>query len=168
MKRKLSLIALLSLLSLPVQATLTEAGSATARYAGLIKIYDATLRVSPQTSREDVLSAMTEKELEIRYRVDIAAKDLIKAASVTLEKQHDSEIRERFREETEQLHAHYRDVSEGDRFALQAKDDTLSLLFNGENQVIISKPGFAAYYLGIWLGEAPLSDKVRDQLLRKL
>lgn len=169
MKRFIALasVALLALTS-PVYANLSEAGSATARYAGLIKVYDATLRVTPGTARDRVLDPQTEKELEIRYRVDIDASDLIKAASKTLERQHSEAELARFSAETEQLHAQYRNVKEGDRFALQAKGDALTLLFNGEAQVTITTPGFADFYLGIWLGSDPLSDSVRDQLLSRL
>ena len=147
---------------------LVEAGRATARYAGLIKVYDASLRVTAGTTRAEALQSPATKILELRYRVAIAASDLIKAADTTLRRQHDDATRARYAEETTRLHGYFRDVDKGDRFALRSEGDTLTLLFNDETQVQITRAGFAAYYLGIWLGDSPLSTSVREQLLAKL
>ncbi|MDD1633559.1 MAG: chalcone isomerase family protein, partial [Methylococcaceae bacterium] len=59
----------------------------------------------------------------------------------------------------------YRDVKEGDRYALDyapGKGTTLSL--NGSPLGTIEGADFAAAYYAIWLGAKPISDTMRDEL----
>jgi hypothetical protein len=69
---------------------------------------------------------------------------------------------------TEQLHATYRSVQTGDVSSLTyiaGRGTTFAI--NGEQLITISSKEFAQHYLQIWLGERPVSRRLRDRLLGK-
>jgi hypothetical protein len=64
------------------------------------------------------------------------------------------------------MSALYEDVVAGDRYALTYRPDLgTELSKNGRHLRTIPGADFAAAYFGIWLGDAPLDDALRDQLL---
>lgn len=145
---------------------LQRVGSGTARYAGVIQVYDAALYAPPRAASADILGATIPLRLEIVYHRPIEAEMMIRAAQQTLERQHGAESLRRWQPQIERLHAAYRDVVAGDRFALTtAPGRGLGLEFNGRELVRIDDAGFAQVYFGIWLGEQPLSAGLRDALL---
>ena len=145
---------------------LQRIGLGTARYAGIIRVYDAALYAPATGARADILDTALPKRLEILYHRSIEAKLLVEAALRTLEHQHGSEILVRWQSHLDRLHAAYRDVSAGDRFALEMiPEQGLRLEFNGREVARIYAPAFGRLYFGIWLGEKPLSATLRDALL---
>ncbi len=97
------------------------------------------------------------------YFRDIDRKDVIKAATATLERQQASA---RLKPELDQLHARFRNIRSGDRYALDFRSGRgLNLEING--QVVFSSRDteLAKAYMGIWLAPKGLSDSLRGQLL---
>jgi hypothetical protein len=148
------------------QETLTHIGQGTARYARIIPVYDAALYATPAVPAAQLLDPAAAKRLEIVYRVAIKAGDLARAAEQVLARQHPQEWLARWRTQLDELHAGYRDVQRGDRYTLTyLPAQGLWLEFNGERIITVPDAEFAALYFGIWLGEEPLSEPLRQQLV---
>ncbi len=141
--------------------------TATATWMVFVDVYDAGLYAEKIATPETILSHDTAISLEIRYRVDVKKSQLIEAAEVALSRQHDVEKQLRFQNDVVALHNQYRNVTEGDRFRIDIQPERgLTLSFN-DNQVYQNDDmAFARYYVGLWLAENPLSDKVRNALLQ--
>ena len=89
---------------------------------------------------------------------------MIKAATVTLERQ---QANAGLNPEIARLHARFRDIRSGDRYALDFRPGRgLNLEING--QVVFNSPDaeLAKAYLGIWLGPKGLSGSLRNTLLK--
>jgi hypothetical protein len=68
----------------------------------------------------------------------------------------------------EQLHALYEDVEPGDRYALgYVPGRGTELSRNGAVLGTIEGADFARAYFSIWLGEAPIDDSLREQLMTR-
>lgn len=146
--------------------TLVRLGQGTAHYARFIPVYDAALYIDQAASSEDLLDAGVAKRLDIVYRTSIKASDMVTAAERTLSRQHSEAVLARWRKEIDALHAAYRDVRSGDRYALVFQpDDGLWLEFNGTPVTRVAAAEFARLYLGIWLGDRPLSDRLKQALI---
>ena len=63
------------------------------------------------------------------------------------------------------FNARYRDVEPGDRYALGWDGERLTLALNGETLYRGDDPALASALFGIWLGEEPLGEDFRDDLL---
>ena len=147
------------------------AGKGNGFYKGVIKVYQAELTVSPQASRQTVLSPDILRCLQLDYAVDLEADKFILAANTVLERQHSPATLQRVKPFIEQLHASYQDVRKGDRYRLcyNAVNQTTHLSLNNQTLVTLSSPEFAQVYFGIWLGEyQPLAQTLREELLRNL
>ena len=145
---------------------LVRLGQGTAHYARFIPVYDAALYIDQNAGSADPLDPAVAKRLDIVYRTSIKASDMITAAERTLARQHSDATLARWREELDALHAAYRDVNSGDRYALVfLPGDGLWLEFNGKPVTHVAATGFAQLYLGIWLGEPPLSERLKQALI---
>jgi hypothetical protein len=145
---------------------LVRLGQGTAHYARFIPVYDAALYIDQDAGSQDYLDPGTAKRLDIVYRTSIKAGDMITAAERTLARQHSDATLARWRAEIDALHAAYRDVSSGDHYALVFQPgDGLRLEFNGKPVIHVAAAGFAQLYLGIWLGDPPLSERLKQALL---
>ena len=145
---------------------LVRLGQGTAHYARFIPVYDAALYIDQDAGSADPLDPGVAKRLDIVYRTSIKASDMITAAERTLARQHSEEVLARWREAIDALHAAYRDVDSGDRYALVfLPGDGLRLEFNGRPVTHVAATGFAQLYLGIWLGDPPLSARLKRALI---
>ena len=145
---------------------LVRIGQGTARYAGFIPVYDAILYAQADVPADNILEPAVAKRLEIVYRVSLEADKMIMAAERTLARQHSEDQLARWRSEITTLHRSYRDVRSGDRYALVFDpSDGLRLEFNGQKLASVNSAEFAQLYFGIWLGNSPLSDRLRSALL---
>ena len=146
---------------------LVRLGQGTARYARFIPVYDAALYIDQDAGLQDsLLDPGIAKRLDIVYRTSVKARDMITAAERTLARQHSDATLARWRAEIDALHAAYRDVSSGDRYALVFQPGAgLWLEFNGKPVIHVAAAGFAQLYLGIWLGEPPLSERLKQALI---
>jgi len=130
----------------------------------IVTVYDAALYLPGDIPGKDVLKDVP-KQLELSYHISIKGSKFGESAEPYLEKNVPPEELTRLRPRIEQLNRLYRDVKEGDRYALTyapEKGTTLSL--NGNPLGTIEGADFAAAYYTIWLGAKPISDKLRDEL----
>lgn len=140
--------------------------TATATWLAFIEVYDAALYVGDGALSAKLLDGPMPFSLELLYKVSLSKAQLIEGADVTLSRQHSEQYNAQYRTNVDALHQYYRDVIEGDRFRLDISDDNgLALFFNDELVYKNSNVAFAKYYIGLWLAENPLSDRVREGLL---
>lgn len=148
------------------QDTLERIGQATAHYARIIPVYDIALYTDSVADTSRLLEPGVAKRLDIVYRVAIKATDLARAAEKTLSRQYPQERLEQWQSRVEALHESYRDVQPGDRYTLSyLPRQGLWLEFNGEEMFALEDGAFATVYFGIWLGDKPLSEPLREALL---
>lgn len=141
---------------------LTLHGTGTARYL-FFKVFDATL-YAPAGAAD--VAASPKLCLELCYHRTLEADVLAEAAEEVLSQQNGSEHLSRLTPQIRSLHDAYRPVSRGDRYRLCRDAGKLSLAINDEHLISIDHAAFARAYMNIWLGEQPLSESLRDDLLR--
>ncbi len=146
------------------ETTLMLKGMGSAYYAGLVHVYDAALYAPTHSDSEQLLAGEIPKCLRIHYRVSLDRDKFVLAANKVLRRQRTD--LDQLGERIERLHTTYRDVAPGDRYDLCFAPDTgTRLLLNGRLLTEIEGSDFAQAYFGIWLGERPISTRLRDDLL---
>ncbi len=129
-------------------------------------VYAAAFYAPAQASAAQAFSKPLDQRLELYYFRNIDSQDVIKTAWVTLERQHDSDTLMRLRPGIDALHATFRDIRPGDRYALSfSTDNGLILEVNDQTAFSTQNKELAKAYLGIWLSPKGLSDKLRTSLL---
>jgi hypothetical protein len=145
--------------------TLPLRGTGRLVWMRMVTVYDAALYLPGDVAGRDVLKDVP-KRFELRYHISIKGPKFGESAVPFLEKNVPREELARLKPRLEQLNLLYRDVKEGDRYALSyvpGKGTTLSL--NGNPLGTIDGADFAAAYFTIWLGAKPISDTLRDELI---
>lgn len=136
------------------------------RYRILFKGYVAALYLEPGTAPAEVLEPVP-KRLELAYFWPIGGGKFGPAADSVLERNLDARRLEQLRPKIDALHEKYQDIEPGDRYALTYHPgEGTELAKNGVRLALVPGEEFARAYFGIWLGEAPLDRKLRDQLLQ--
>ncbi|MFG6176164.1 chalcone isomerase family protein [Halomonas sp. THAF12] len=110
-------------------------------------------------------SANVPRRLELEYFHAIEADDFAEVTRDTLREQLGAAEFQALEPALSAFNARYRDVSPGDRYALTWNDETLRLSLNGDPLYEGAEPALADALFGIWLGEAPLGEDFRDDLL---
>lgn len=129
-------------------------------------VYSAAFYAEASINPSQAASQPAAQRLELYYYRDIAKEDVLKAAWVTLERQHSAAQLEKLKPEVDALHATFRDIRPGDRYALNySTQQGLTLERNGSEVFRSSNAELARAYLGIWLAPEGLSEKLREQLL---
>lgn len=129
-------------------------------------VYAAAFYTAAGINPSQAVSRPTTQRLELYYYRDIAKEDVIKAAWATLERQHDAAQLAKLKPELDALHATFRDIRPGDRYALNySLQQGLTLERNGSEVFRSGDTELARAYLGIWLAPEGLSDTLREQLL---
>ncbi|NWA26086.1 chalcone isomerase family protein [Pseudomonas gingeri] len=129
-------------------------------------VYAAALYTAPGVSARQAVAELRDQRLELYYFRAIDRSDVIKAATATLQRQQTAANLVRLQGELDALHQSFKDIQQGDRYALDYRvGQGLSLERNG--QVIFSSrdPELARAYFGIWLAPQGLSDPLRETLL---
>ncbi|SEL10373.1 Chalcone isomerase-like [Atopomonas hussainii] len=131
-----------------------------------VDVYRAELFL-PTDFHSDALSPSVSKSLQLTYLYPLKTTDLIEAAWLTLERQHNKTKLDALRSEIDRLHSSFEPIKREDRYRLNYRNDsqTLTLLFNGREVFRSQNPELAQVYLGIWLGEKGLSKELRSVLL---
>ncbi len=140
-------------------------GLATLRWRRLIKAYAAALYLDDGTPSHRVFDDVP-KRLEIEYFWSIEGDDFGPAAEQILARGMSEADLTALRPRLARMHAAFRSVRPGDRYALTyvpGRGTELSL--NGERLVSVPGADFAAAYFAIWLGEQPIDGGFRDRLL---
>lgn len=129
-------------------------------------VYAAALYTEPHRSPRQALDKRHSKRLVLYYFRDIAREDVIEAAWKTLRRQQPPALLDALRGELDALHASFRDIRAGDRYALDYHPRSgLQLIRNGASVFASEDPQLATAYLAIWLAPEGLSDELRNQLL---
>jgi hypothetical protein len=158
-------IGLFSPLILQAQTSWQTLGEGTARW-GLFKLYDATLSAPNGIRADKLLADDTPLKLTLCYTRRLTAENFIDGANHVLSKQPMSDV---LRDAVEQLHQAYRPVEKGDCYVLQHDPEQgTRLVLNQQTLITITEPEFKALYFGIWLGDKPLSNTLKDNLLENL
>jgi hypothetical protein len=137
------------------------------RYRVVFRAYVAALYLPEDVAPERALQDVP-KRLEIEYFWAIDAADIARAGEEILARNVPPERMEALASRLEQLHALYEDVEPGDRYALgYVPGRGTELSRNGAVLGTIEGADFARAYFSIWLGEAPIDDSLREQLMTR-
>ena len=127
--------------------------------------YAAGLYLGEGTGAERVLEDVP-KRLELHYFYGVEAEKFGKAADTILARQFDERTLASVEDRIERIAGLYTDVEPGDRYALTYLPGRgTQLAKNGEIVGTIPGADFARVYFSIWLGEDPLDEDLRAQLL---
>lgn len=108
------------------------------------------------------------KRMEFSYFWSIPGREFGKAGEKILARNVDDAMMERLRGRLDRIERAYRDIRPGDRYALTyVPGRGTELSYNGKPLTVIEGPDFAAAYFSIWLGEKPIDDGLKKDLLRK-
>lgn len=146
--------------------TLQLHGLGLLRYRVVFRGYVAALYLPEGVSGDRALGDVP-RRLELSYFWSIGADDFAEAANQILARDLDEAQLETLRPRIDSLHRSYRDVNPDDRYALTYIPGIgTELRLNGELLATIPGEDFARAYFGIWLGERPLDEGLRKDLLR--
>jgi len=140
-------------------------GTGLLKYLGLIKAYVGALYLEEGSSIEDVLSDKPIR-LEVEYFHALKGEDFGITTNKVIAKNTDAQTLERIRPQIEYHNSLYEDVQPGDRYSLTyipGKGTELAL--NGKTKGIIEGAEFASALFSMWLGEFPMNEPFKRQLL---
>lgn len=129
------------------------------------KVYDGAYYQDADRLEAGALDDVA-KRLVLVYNRGITAEQFRKSGNEFLRRNVGERTYEQLAERLERLNKAYRSVGKGDRYALTyapGKGTTLAL--NGKDLVTIEGADFASAYFSIWLGENPVKESFRQQLL---
>lgn len=148
-------------------AGLVLRGEGVLRYALFVDVYRARLYATPEVGPDRLLDPAVPKRLELTYLTEIERDLFVEAATTVLERQHPPETLARLRPGLDALHAAYRDVGPGDVYTLVHVPGVGAWLeLNDQELHRFDDERLAQAYFGIWLGEDPISPKLKRKLLR--
>ncbi len=111
----------------------------------------------------------------LSYHHAVSVADIVKASWKALDEQYTGAARARLKPKIDALQAAMQDVKPGDRYELtwqpatnegaSPQQATLQLIYNGKSLFMSHDAELAQAYFGIWLGEPPLSPKLKTALL---
>jgi hypothetical protein len=135
------------------------------RYKRIFRGYVAALYLE-DCGRRDAVLADAPRRLELSYFWSIPGSLFGSAAEEVLARNLSPAELAALRDRLEALHAKYRDVDPGDRYALTYRPGVgTELSWNGNPLVTVPGEDFARAYFAIWLGDEPLDADLRDRLL---
>jgi len=146
-------------------ASLTLHRASLLRYLRFLKVYVAALYLAPGADPGRVLEDVP-KRLEIQYLRGFSAEQFRQATEAKIADNVDAETLGRLRPRIDELNALYRNVEQGDRYALTylpGKGTELS--YNGRPLGRVEGAEFATAVFSIWLGSAPVDEGLKRELL---
>lgn len=105
------------------------------------------------------------RRLELEYFHAIEASDFAEVTRERVQKALPGREFARLESSLAAFNGRYRDVRPGDRYALGWDGEALTLALNGETLYAGGDAALANALFGIWLGDDPLGDDFRDDLL---
>ena len=137
------------------------------RYKRIFRGYAAALYRKECSSPQADLAA-SPMRLELSYFWSIAGHRFGEAAETLLRESLDPPEFAAIEEHMRRLHASYRSVSPGDRYALTWTPGVgTELSLNGRALVTIAGEEFARAYFDLWLGDEPMDEELRNALLAR-
>ena len=147
------------------ESTLELRGASMLRWAMMVDLYAGALYL-PGAAPSRQWPSDIPKRLELCYFRKIPAEGFIESSQDHLRSTLSDQRLEQIQARLDQLYDLFRDIGPGDRYTLTYQPDLgTSLSLNGELLGTIPGADFAEAYFGIWLGEQPLNEKFRDQVL---
>lgn len=124
-------------------------------------IYQAKLFHSKATLPEDFLDDQHPLKLELCYLKSISKEQLTEAANQNL-----PDTSHAIKQAVDALHSRYQSVKPGDcyQLAYSPKNGT-QLSLNQQTVFQTPQAGFKAIYFGLWLGDSPLSEDLKQSLI---
>lgn len=145
--------------------TLEIRGTGLFRFKLIIKAYVGALYMLEETPSERVL-ADTPKRLEIEYFHAIKGEDFGSASNKIMSRNVDADVFKSLKPRLDKLNALYRDVQPGDRYSLTyVPGKGTELALNGDPLGVVEGDDFASALYAMWLGEKPMNNSFRQQLL---
>ena len=142
-------------------------GAGVFRYRIFIKGYAAALYLGEGIDADRALDDVP-RRLEIEYRWSIPAEAFAQATFEGILRNVDATTLARLRGSIGRLNALYADVEPGDRYALTYVPGVgTELALNGEPRGLIEGAEFASALFAIWIGEQPVDERLRTQLLER-
>jgi len=149
-------------------ADLKLVGSATIKFAGILKICDIQL-FSTDTFNWANDEWDKPLKLKIEYHRDIPAERLVQSAEKALAEEFGAPMNQRFESQKQKLHQIYEDVEKGDVYEISyTPNEGMSLLLNSTEVFSADDDSFARYYLRIWLGNNRMAESIERQLKRQV
>jgi len=140
-------------------------GAAMLRWAKFIDLYAGAFYLPEEVDVRN-WDGDVSKHLELCYFRKIPAKGFVEASQGHLEETLPADRLKRIQPRLDEFYKLFRDVGPDDRYMLNYTPETGTVLsLNGEPLGSIPGADFAAAYFGIWLGDRPLNEKFRDQVL---
>jgi hypothetical protein len=151
-------------------AELELRGTGLLRYRVIFKGYVAAFylgKASGETTASDVLGDVP-RRLEIEYFWPIPAEKFAEVTDYGISRNIDPATLESLRERIEEFSALYEDIEPGDRYVLTYVPGIgTELARNGRTLGVVEGADFSASLFAIWLGDQPLDDSLREQLLAR-
>jgi len=140
-------------------------GAGLLRYLGVIKTYVGALYLEEKRYTEDVLSDKP-KRLEVEYLHALKGEDFGVTTNKIIAKNTDAQTLQRIRPQIDYHNSLYEDVQPGDRYSLMyIPGRGTELALNGKTKGIIKGADFASALFSMWLGESPMNEPFKNQLL---
>jgi hypothetical protein len=147
-------------------------GTGLLRYRVFIKGYVAALYLDESFGGEATPRAVladVPRRLEIEYFWGIPADKFAKATVEGISRSTDPATFERLRRRIDQINKLYEDVEPGDRYALTYVPGVgTELALNGRRLGVLEGADFSAALFAIWVGDEPLDESLRNQLLASI
>jgi hypothetical protein len=144
-------------------------GTGLLRYRVFIKGYVAALYLGESFDGEATPRAVladVPRRLEIEYFWAIPADKFAKATVDGISRSTDPATFARLRPRIDRINMLYEDVEPGDRYALTYVPGVgTELALNGRRLGVVEGADFSAALFGIWVGDEPLDESLRRQLL---
>jgi hypothetical protein len=140
-------------------------GTGLFRYLGFIKAYVGALYLEEGSLATDVLSDKP-KRLEVEYFHALKGEDFGVSTNKVIAKNTDAQTLEKIRPQIDYHNSLYEDVQPGDRYSLTyIPGRGTELALNGKTKGIIKGADFASAIFSMWLGEFPMNEPFKEQLL---
>lgn len=124
-------------------------------------IYQAKLYRPEGVAKQTALTDNAPLKLELCYYKSLTPDIFVQGANESLPAQ----LSPALRAEVERLHASYQAVKPNDCYTLRYENSVTELLLNQRVLFQSKLSEFKQVYFGVWLGEKPLSDKLKATLL---
>jgi hypothetical protein len=135
------------------------------RYLGIFKAYAGAFYLEEGASINEALADRA-KRIEVEYLRSFKGEDFGPATVEMMKKNVDKATIERLRNQIEYHNSLYEDVGPGDRYALTyipGKGTELAL--NGEPKGVIEGADFATALFSIWIGQKPIDESFKRQIM---
>lgn len=125
-------------------------------------VYEAELYLKDKADLNGILQSQKPLALQLCYKQEIKAGQIVEASRKVLPKSLPINLQRSIND----LHFSFEDVKPGDCYRLEySANGTTSLILNDKTVFESENKQLKPVYFGIWLGDNPISEDLRDRLL---